>query len=363
MRWLFLSVIVILFQLFTYGMAKGVQWWAGHWFNQTSARYFLIGLFVFSNALFLFGMARLTDNALKISMTWLTLLWLFMMSLLVSICIHYLFKQIPFYQTWGIKLVLPSIFLGLVGLAFYNAYTPVIRHVTVQIDKPLAKPIRLGMVSDLHLGWLVGNRELATLTDLVKQQKIELLLMPGDILDDNTNYYESKQMKPFMQALVKAVPKGVYATLGNHDLFGHEKAISEALTQAGVKVLVDETTLVDNQLYIAGRLDDLVRSRLATQDIIPKNVDKPLILLDHRPSQINDNVQLPIDLQVSGHTHNGQIFPANFIVKYLNRVAYGHEKINNTHVIVSSGYGFWGVPLRLGSQSELWVIDMVGKTP
>lgn len=361
MRWLFLSVIVILFQLFTYGMVKGVQWWAGSWLNQTYARYLLIGLFVFSNALFLFGMARLTDNALKISMTWLSLLWLFMMSLLVSLVIHYLFKNMPLYQTWGIKLILPTIFVSLVALGIYNAYTPVVRHITIQVDKPLAKPIRVGMVSDLHLGWLVGNRELAQLTNLVKQQKVELLLIPGDILDDNTNYYESKQMKPFMTDLVKAVPMGIYATLGNHDLFGHQREISEALTKAGVKLLVDETQIVDNRLYIAGRPDDLVRNRKATKDIIPKNVDKPLILLDHRPSQINENVQLPIDLQVSGHTHNGQIFPANFIVKYLNRVAYGHEKINNTHVVVSSGYGFWGVPLRLGSQSELWVIDMVGK--
>lgn len=86
-----------------------------------------------------------------------------------------------------------------------------------------------------------------------------------------------------------------------------------------------------------------------------------LTILDHEPNEIEKNVQLPIDLQVSGHTHNGQIFPANFIVKFINRLGYGYERINNTDVIVSSGYGFWGVPFRLGSQAELWVIDLVGK--
>lgn len=85
-----------------------------------------------------------------------------------------------------------------------------------------------------------------------------------------------------------------------------------------------------------------------------------MILLDHRPSQIDQNSQLPIDLQVSGHTHNGQIFPANFIVKAINRLGYGYQSFNNTHVVVSSGYGFWGVPFRLGSQSEVWVIKLVG---
>lgn len=87
----------------------------------------------------------------------------------------------------------------------------------------------------------------------------------------------------------------------------------------------------------------------------------PVILLDHRPSEIDQNVQPPIDLQVSGHTYNGQVFPANFIVKALNRVAYGHEKIDSTHVVVSSSYGFWGVPFRLGLQAEVWIIDMRGK--
>ena len=66
-------------------------------------------------------------------------------------------------------------------------------------------------------------------------------------------------------------------------------------------------------------------------------------------------------MQVSGHVHNGQIFPANFIVQRLNRIAYGYGKINDSHFFVTSGFGFWGVPFRLGSQSEVWIIDVKGK--
>ena len=122
------------------------------------------------------------------------------------------------------------------------------------------------------------------------------------------------------------------------------------------------TVLINNTpMTIVGRYDDYHANRLSTQELM-RGVDTRhlVILLDHRPSQIDQNVQLPIDLQVSGHTHNGQIFPANFIVKALNRVAYGYKKINNTHVVVSSGYGFWGVPFRLGSQAEVWVLEMRG---
>ena len=88
---------------------------------------------------------------------------------------------------------------------------------------------------------------------------------------------------------------------------------------------------------------------------------KPVILMDHRPSEIMAHSKLPIDIQLSGHIHNGQIFPANLLAAYVNRLAYGYEKIGLGHYFVTSGYGFWGVPLRLGSQSEVWIIDVKGK--
>jgi len=86
----------------------------------------------------------------------------------------------------------------------------------------------------------------------------------------------------------------------------------------------------------------------------------PVILMDHRPTDIEQHANLPIDIQLSGHAHNGQIFPANLIVKFIYRLSYGYEQINQGHFFVTSGYGFWGVPMRLGSQSEVMIIDVVG---
>lgn len=105
----------------------------------------------------------------------------------------------------------------------------------------------------------------------------------------------------------------------------------------------------------------LVSASQATATLL-KQVDthKPVILLDHRPSQIEQHAQLPIDIQVSCHVHNGQVFPANLIVWAINRVHYGYERIHNGHFFVTSGYGFWGVPFRLGSQSEVMIIDVQG---
>lgn len=368
MRWLFLSVIILLFEVFTYGAGRGLQWWASGWLTDKSARYLMISLFVFSNALLIVGLSRITSIGLKVSMTWLTILWFIIMSMAAVGVINLLLAKIApsffnstYYQLYGVQILLPVWFFGMALMGLYNAYTPTVRHITLTANQPMAKPIRLAMVSDLHLGLLVGNRQINRLTEIVKQQQVQLLLMPGDIMDDNVDYYTADNMQPALQQLVAAVPMGVYATLGNHDMYGHEGEIREALQKANIKLLADDKVLVDNQLWLVGRLDNHAKYRKPAKELMPVDIKRPIILLDHEPTDIAQNVQLPIDVQLSGHTHNGQIFPANFIVKYLNRLAYGHERINNTDVIVSSGYGFWGVPFRLGSQSEVWVIDLVGR--
>ncbi|MFW2178077.1 MULTISPECIES: metallophosphoesterase [unclassified Moraxella] len=368
MRWLFLAVIIILFELLTYGVWRGLAWWGRDLLSLKTIDWLKWTLFAIGNGLLVLAMVRLGSGWLKVSMTWLTLLWLFIMAMAVVGLLNWgmthLFSQLSIkigFAQWGVRVLLPLLWVGLIGLSVYNAYTPVVRHVTVHTNQPLAKPIRLGMVSDLHLGVLVGNRQLTKLTELVKTQGVELLLMAGDVMDDNTDYYESEKMQPALQQLAKAVPMGIYASLGNHDMYGHESAIREAIKQADITLLADSGVLVDERFWLIGRLDNHASHRKDTKDLLPQVIDKPIILLDHEPNGIDENVQLPIDLQLSGHTHNGQMFPANFIVQAINRLGYGHERINDTDVIVSSGYGFWGVPLRLGSQAEIWVIDLVGQ--
>lgn len=369
MRWLFVGILVVLFELFTYAAAQGLRWGFASMLSPQLAQYLLWSLFAISNGLLLVAILRIFSLGLKIAMTWLTLLWLVILTtiavVLVNIMLGYgmdaLYQQ-PFYQNYGVLLLMVLGFTGLVGLSIYNAYSPIVRRLRITTTKPLDTPLRIGMVSDLHLGLLVGNRQLDQLSDIVQREKVQLLLMPGDIMDDDIKHYQARQMQKNLQQLVDQVPLGVYATLGNHDLYGNRAQITDALRQAGVQVLIDESVLVNNQVWLAGRLDDMVGNRKATAELMPANLNQPIIVMDHRPSGIHENSQLPVDLQVSGHTHNGQIFPANFIVKYLNTVAYGYKKIRNTHVVVSSGFGFWGVPFRFGSQSEVWVIEMIGES-
>ncbi|HDL3852719.1 TPA: metallophosphoesterase, partial [Mannheimia haemolytica] len=207
-----------------------------------------------------------------------------------------------------------------------------------------------------------GTKQLDQLAEIFNQQKVDLILLPGDIMDDNTEVYVADKMQPHL-AKLKA-PLGVYATLGNHDFFGAQETIAKEITDAGITVLWDQTAEINGKFTLIGRNDDLVKNRPSAEQLLQNvNTKLPVILLDHRPTEIEQHAKLPIDIQVSGHAHKGQVFPASIITKLIYRLHYGYEKIGFGHYFVTSGYGFWGVPMRLGSQSEVMIIDVEGENP
>ena len=361
-RLFFLSITVLLFELFTYVGAKGLFWLIKPYLP-TAKHAVMIGMFILSH-LFL---ATLFVGLFRFGVGYLALLWLGVLAIIITLGIIGVARWagVDTATSGMVRLFGVGAFVSLVGLSVYNAYTPTVRHLSLQIDKPI-NPIRIAMVSDTHLGSLVGVRQLNRLTDILTHEKADLLIMPGDIMDDDTHAYYDEGMDVAFDKLVKSVGGNAIASLGNHDLYkeNERSTIVSAIRESGAILLDDKThtlTINGTPITIIGRYDDHYKERKATHELmVDVDTSHMVVLLDHRPSQIDENVKLPIDLQVSGHTHNGQIFPANFIVKALNRVAYGHEKINGTHVVVSSGYGFWGIPFRLGSQSEVWIIDIMG---
>lgn len=366
MKVLFLVLAIGFFELFNLVAAKGIYWLIKPYFPNSHAPMMLI-LFILSHAL----LATLFFGQFRLVASYLAVLWLLILAMGITIGISWLLRLLPdssiLINHLNIRLFAVASFVGLLLMALYNAYTPVVRHLSIKLDKPINKPITLALASDLHLGSLFGNKQLYKLATILEQEQVDILLMPGDIMDDDTHIYDGQNMKIAFDAVVKAAKGNVVASLGNHDLYnnGERLAIANAIKQTGTLLLDDKVatiTLNGTDLTVIGRFDDHVKNRLSTAQLISQtNTTNPVILLDHRPSQIEDNVKHSIDLQVSGHTHNGQIFPANFIVKAINKVSYGYEKINNTHIVVSSGYGFWGVPFRLASQSEVWVIKITGQ--
>ena len=154
--------------------------------------------------------------------------------------------------------------------------------------------------------------------------------------------------------------QGVYAITGNHEYYGENPYATETyLKTAGITYLRDSSVLVNNSFYIVGRDDKTNTNRKTLKDVM-RNVDasKPVILLDHQPFHLNEAQENKVDLQISGHTHNGQFFPGNLFVKGMYELAYGYMKKGTTHYYVSSGLGLWGPQYRIGTQSELVVIDL-----
>lgn len=361
MRIGFFVIVLVLMQLFTFGLGRSLQWLFAPFIGKRGRRW-LMGLAYFITNSLIVGLLLQVDHAVfRITAFWMVVLLFVMYSALATFVLYLLLRkfmaQPPLSRS--LRLFAPLFFVFLMALSVYNAYTPVVRRQSITINKKLDRPLRIGMASDTHLGLLMGKRQLDKLAAIMKHEKPDLILLPGDLMDDDTKVYAAQNMRPHLAKLT--APLGVYATLGNHDMFGHQKEIRAELEKAGIRVLANEA--IERQgLLIVGRNDDLDKSRPPTAELLRgQNTRLPVLLLDHRPSEIDRHARLPVDIQVSGHVHNGQVMPANLIVKALNRVSYGYEAIGNGHYFVTSGYGFWGIPMRLGSQAEVWIIDVEGR--
>ena len=213
-------------------------------------------------------------------------------------------------------------------------------------------------VSDLHLGPIVHSGRLAVLVEMIQQLKPDLILLAGDIVDEDPGPFIEQNMKAAFLRL--KTQYGIYAVPGNHEYIGgHWNDIFAALREAGVHVLQDQVVKVADSFYLTGR-DDWHRkyftgtARKSLSQIIGNiNLALPVLLIDHQPNDLTEPQEQGVDLQISGHTHRGQFFPNNLITKQMFEVDWGYLRRDNLQVIVSSGFGTWGPPIRVASPPEL----------
>lgn len=261
------------------------------------------------------------------------------------------------------RLVAFGVSVVAIGIAMivgnYKFNTPVIVSHTLQSAKPSqGKKLRIVAASDLHLGVSINKSNLQQFVKLINAQKPDIVLLAGDIADHSTEPIIRQNMAEEFRAIQSTY--GVFAISGNHEYFGEDYyALENYLKTAGVTYLRDSAVLVDNSFYVIGRDDKINPSRKKLAEItqgIDKN--KTLILMDHQPFGLDEAANNQIDLQVSGHTHNGQFFPGNLIVKNMYEMGHGYHKKGNTHYYVSSGLGIWGPQYRIGTQSEIVTIEL-----
>ncbi|MDR1372847.1 MAG: metallophosphoesterase [Dysgonamonadaceae bacterium] len=214
-------------------------------------------------------------------------------------------------------------------------------------------------ISDLHLGMGLDKGWLKRKVEMINTQKPDLVLLAGDLIDNTIRPLVEERM--YEELLHITAPMGVYACTGNHEYMGSGMdKCRDFFRQANINLLEDTTVIVDSSLCIIGR-NDIKGSphRKPLSDIVSLiNKSLPIILLDHEPHHLEEAELNGIDLQFSGHTHNGQIFPINLIVKSIYEIGHGYGRRGQTHYFVSSGLGIWGPLFRIGTDSELVVFKI-----
>jgi uncharacterized protein len=260
-----------------------------------------------------------------------------------------------------------STFLVVFAILFlygtYNAYSPVIRIYSVTIPKQtnqLSK-LRIAMASDMHFGHLSGLSHLKRLVKGMNNIQPDIILLPGDIIDDDPKPFIQKKMGDAMSQLT--APLGIYGVLGNHEYYG--RAIPEfvkEMERIGIKILQDELIEVKDSFWLVGRKDKTDSQRKQIDHLLSDvTLDKPVIMMDHQPAEIKQAEKFGVDLLLSGHTHRGQMAPNHLVTKKIFDLDWGYQQFNQLHAIVSSGFGFWGPPIRIGSRSEIVQIEVTFK--
>ncbi|MDR0558630.1 MAG: metallophosphoesterase [Prevotellaceae bacterium] len=243
-----------------------------------------------------------------------------------------------------------------IGIIQFNKLS--VQELEIETDKHTGKIPKIVMASDIHLGYVIGKKKLQDFVDLINLQKPDIVLLCGDVFDRNSRPVEATNMVELLKNI--HAPLGIYAVLGNHEYYGNTEKLERIFKDAGIILLRDSIAQPVNNLYIIGRDDFSNKNRKPLSEIMKNITDnnKFTVLLDHQPVNLDETQQAGIDMQFSGHTHDGQVFPINLFVQKIYEKSYGYYRKNNTHYYITSGLGLWGAPLRIGTRSELIILNV-----
>ena len=262
-------------------------------------------------------------------------------------------------NTLGITMIV--VFTVIIA-GYFNAVNPRLHKLTLDVDKSAngMKELHIAMASDIHMGTIIGPRRMEKLVNRINQLKPDIVLFAGDVVDEDLAPVIRQNLGEALKRL--KAPLGVYGITGNHEYIGGANAAVAYLEAHGVTMLRDSVLKIANAFYLAGR-EDRDKTRFSgeprmTVDSLLSTVDNslPVILLDHQPFNLDKAADAGVDLQLSGHTHHGQLWPLNYLTSAIYEVSMGYLKKGKTHIYVSPGFGGWGPPVRTGNRPE--VVDI-----
>jgi uncharacterized protein len=262
---------------------------------------------------------------------------------------------LPVPQSRTVLFVLLSLTVFVWLLGFYSARHPRVEHVIIHSDKlPAGTDFRIAQISDVHLGVLIGRQRLDAILDQVKALHPDMLVSTGDLVDAEAHFVDglSSRFADFHPRY------GKYAVTGNHERYA---GLDQALAfheRSGFKLLRWESVDVTDVITLAGVDDPAVRASKSDEARVLSGipVDRFVVLLKHQPVI---DPQSRFDLQLSGHTHNGQIFPFGLLVRIMYPMIQGrYELPSGRELYVSRGTGTWGPPIRILSSPEITLIEL-----
>lgn len=277
------------------------------------------------------------------------LLYLFMLFLVLDL--GRLIRLLPrtiLYNNWGTTIGIVVLMTVIFTYGYFHYKHKYREDIRLTTEKSMAKPIKLVMMSDLHLGYHNRREELRRWVDMMNEEHADAILIAGDIIDMSIRpLKEEKMYEEF-----KRLNAPVYACLGNHEYYSGEPDAQKFYEQAGIHLLRDSCAVVGD-LCVIGRDDRTNQHRKTLADIM-KQADRSkfTILLDHQPYHLEQAERQKIDFQFSGHTHHGQVWPISWITENIYECAFGAHQRGSTRYYVSSGIGIWGGKFRIGTRSE-----------
>jgi hypothetical protein len=331
----------------------------------------LAGLFIFAKILESKHSSVITDAFNIIGGFWLAfMLYGFLFFLLSDIIL--LIIRIPgivkgdsivIFRKWSFIIIISISALLIIG-GFINAIIPFTREYNLTINKSAGqvKTLRIVAVSDIHLGSIIRKRSLKKMSGIIKDLKPDLVLLLGDIVDGEIGPVMRGDLLQYFS--YPDCTDGLYAITGNHEFIGGAARTIPYIESKGIRILKDEMVTLQGGIQLIGRIDrDSYRfyrkERLSLGELMKQaDTTKPVILLDHQPFHLDETAKYGIDLQLSGHTHNGQMWPLNYVTSMIYELSTGYLKKRNTNFIVSSGYGLWGPRVRSASRSEVLLINL-----
>ncbi|MDO4309035.1 MAG: metallophosphoesterase [Eubacteriales bacterium] len=238
--------------------------------------------------------------------------------------------------------------------------------------------LKIVLIADVHFGYSVGARHAERFVEKINRENPDLVCFAGDIFDNEFDAFDQPER---VKAALKSIKSryGVYACWGNHDLNEpilagftfkssssdkEDPRMAEFLKDCGIHLLNDESELIDNKFYVVGRQDPARAKKTEQTRKTPAQLterldrSKPIIFIDHQPKELDKVSEAGADLDLCGHTHDGQIFPGNLAIHFFWENSCGYLKKGNMHNIVTSGVGVWGPNMRVGTDSEICSITV-----